>query len=170
MDFLSAPSNFLAQWFHNFDSKILGLTMLSMKNGRTGVCEKTLLRKITHIGYISFESTKSGAAEQFHRWTAGQGHAQKNFLFHRHRYDQSCLCQAGGDAISFRLKHNLHVEGLNSHVPGDFPGSFESTNLWLSLFFLLLLVLLLLLLLTSWSLVWFLWWWWCCCCCWWWWW
>ena len=32
--FLSAPTNFLAQWFRNFDSKILGLTILSMKNGR----------------------------------------------------------------------------------------------------------------------------------------
>ena len=31
VNFLSAPSNFLAQWFRNFDSKILGLTILSMK-------------------------------------------------------------------------------------------------------------------------------------------
>ena len=35
MDFLSAPSNFLAQCFRNFDSKILGLRILSMKLGRT---------------------------------------------------------------------------------------------------------------------------------------
>ena len=34
VDFLSAPSNFLAQCFRNFDSTILGLTILSMKNGR----------------------------------------------------------------------------------------------------------------------------------------
>ena len=34
MGFLSAPTNFLAQRFRNFDSKILGLTILSMKNGR----------------------------------------------------------------------------------------------------------------------------------------
>ena len=32
----------------------------------TGVCKKTLLRKIMHIGQlISFQSTKSGAGEQF---------------------------------------------------------------------------------------------------------
>ena len=30
--FLSAPSNFLAQWFRNFDSTILGLTILSVTN------------------------------------------------------------------------------------------------------------------------------------------
>ena len=35
VNFLSAPSNFLAQWFRNFDSKILGLTIISIKNGRT---------------------------------------------------------------------------------------------------------------------------------------
>ena len=34
MGFLSEPINFLAQWFRNFDSKILGLIILSMKNGR----------------------------------------------------------------------------------------------------------------------------------------
>ena len=34
MDFLSAPSNFLAQWFRNVDSKILGLTILSVKVDR----------------------------------------------------------------------------------------------------------------------------------------
>ena len=34
VDFLSAPSNFLAQWSRIVDSKILGPTILSMKNGR----------------------------------------------------------------------------------------------------------------------------------------
>ena len=34
MGFLSAPTDFLAQWFRNFDSKILGLRILSMKSGR----------------------------------------------------------------------------------------------------------------------------------------
>ena len=32
--FLSAPTNFLAQWFRNVDSKILGLTILSVKTDR----------------------------------------------------------------------------------------------------------------------------------------
>ena len=32
--FLSAPTNFLARWFRNFDSKTIGLTILSMTNGR----------------------------------------------------------------------------------------------------------------------------------------
>ena len=34
MGFLSAPSNFLAQWFHISVSNVLGLTIISMKNGR----------------------------------------------------------------------------------------------------------------------------------------
>ena len=38
MGFLSAPSNFLAQWFQKFDSNILGLRIISMKNGRTDRC------------------------------------------------------------------------------------------------------------------------------------
>ena len=42
MDVPSAPSNFLAQRFHKFDSKILGLTILSMKNGRRGFQEYLL--------------------------------------------------------------------------------------------------------------------------------
>jgi hypothetical protein len=35
VDFLSAPPNFLAQRFQNFDSKILGLRILGMKIART---------------------------------------------------------------------------------------------------------------------------------------
>ena len=44
VDFLSAPSNFLAQWSHNFDWKILGLTILSMKNGRMLSVSRAALR------------------------------------------------------------------------------------------------------------------------------
>ena len=35
MGYLSAPSNFLAQWFHNSDSNIIGLKTICMTNGRT---------------------------------------------------------------------------------------------------------------------------------------
>ena len=35
MGVLSAPTNFLAHKFRNSDSKILGLTILSMTNGRS---------------------------------------------------------------------------------------------------------------------------------------
>ena len=37
MDFLSAPSNFLAQWFRNFESKDLGLRFPSLEFSRTTV-------------------------------------------------------------------------------------------------------------------------------------
>ena len=37
VDVLSARSNFLAQWSRNFDSKILGLKITSMKIGRTTI-------------------------------------------------------------------------------------------------------------------------------------
>ena len=43
MGFLSAPTNFLAQWFRNFDSKILGLTILSMTNGRMHAAARRVL-------------------------------------------------------------------------------------------------------------------------------
>ena len=48
--FLSTPSNFLAQWFRNFDSKILGPTILSVRIDRiAGVHEDVqgLLRDVT---------------------------------------------------------------------------------------------------------------------------
>ena len=35
MDFLSAPSNFLVQWFRNFESKDLGLRFPSLEFSRT---------------------------------------------------------------------------------------------------------------------------------------
>ena len=43
MDFLSAPSNFLAQWFRNVDSKILALKFLSTKIDRTPALQYTTL-------------------------------------------------------------------------------------------------------------------------------
>ena len=49
MGFLSAPSNFLAQWFYNIDSNILGLTILSMKNGRT---RRRPARKTIQLGGV----------------------------------------------------------------------------------------------------------------------
>ena len=41
--FFSAPFNFLAQSFRNVDSKILGPTILSVKNDRTGVLDSDLV-------------------------------------------------------------------------------------------------------------------------------
>ena len=51
MGFLSAPSNFLAQRFHNFDSNILGLTIISMKNGRNATRPRRS-PKIRHKMYL----------------------------------------------------------------------------------------------------------------------
>ena len=43
----------------------------------TGVCEKTLLRKIIHTGISAFRARSRGRERSLCCWTAGQGLAQK---------------------------------------------------------------------------------------------
>ena len=47
----------------------------------TGVCEKAPLRRIRPLGRRAFGAPDQGLECSFCRWTAGQGLAQKEYLF-----------------------------------------------------------------------------------------
>ena len=61
MGFLSAPSDFLAQRFRNFDSKILGLKILSMKNGRSSESDANIVILVIIILITNNNSSSSNS-------------------------------------------------------------------------------------------------------------
>ena len=57
-----------------------------------GVCEKNILRRRKTGGKISFQSTNSGAGEQFLSPDCrAKGSRRRSCFFHRHQY-YTCLC------------------------------------------------------------------------------
>ena len=53
------------------------------------VCEKTFLRRRRHVNELASKIPNRGLESSFCCWTAGQGLARKELLFHRHRYVQN---------------------------------------------------------------------------------
>ena len=70
-----------------WDSRIRAHVMCVASWPHTGVCEKTLLRRRIHVKLLVSRTPNRGLESSFCCWTAGQGLAQKECLFHRHQYE-----------------------------------------------------------------------------------
>ena len=55
--------------------------------------KKTLLQKMIQVGISVFRAPNQGLESSFCCWTAGQGLAQKECYFHRHRYLSHPACE-----------------------------------------------------------------------------